>query len=198
MLPHLPTSVINFGSNSGVNPAKPSSVQSSYNQKWMDRYMKKSYFLNDPVTHIGMQPITRTICQIIPEQFRQSELYEEAKCFDADANAVVTSLYGGNKMILAAKLDATSTQEMNDLKTSTIKMHRIEIASRVDLLTDRQLEVMELAEEGNSQKAIAAEMGISIPGVAQHKIAICKTLDILNWTCALNAYSLQKWGNLSA
>lgn len=91
------------------------------------------------------------------------------------------------------ELDPRATASIQHACQAT---HRIELLKNLDLLTDTQIDLMEMAEEGFLDKEIASEFGISLSAIAQRKQAICKAVGTDCFKSTLRLYTLQKWGGL--
>ena len=65
----------------------------------------------------------------------------------------------------------------------------VAVKERNDLLTSRETEVLQLIAEGNANKQIAAELGISIKTVEHHRQELMKKLDI-HEVAGLTRYSI--------
>ena len=113
------------------------------------------------------------------------------KCMDYGASAFVTKTSGKNNLVNALRLvvaggvyispeliDKINESQENDAKNS-------EDEQRVNSLTNRQKEVLELVCEGSSNKEIANLLGLSDNTVKIHVTAILRSLDVSNRTQAV-------------
>lgn len=184
----------NWALNSGTNPLIPSDVQSTYSPTWRQTYLDNQLHKSDPVAHKAMTALIRRKPININQTDYSGSMFEEANACGAAANVVCTSYFGGNIMIIGAVVDAPNSSTLHaELQKSLGATHRASIIGKLEQLTDRQLDVMELAEMGMTAAQIAADMGVSTQAVAKHKAAICKALSLRSFSAAVNAYSLEKW-----
>ena len=113
------------------------------------------------------------------------------KCMDYGASAFITKTSGKNNLVNALRLvvaggvyispeliDKINESQENDAKNS-------EDEQRVNSLTNRQKEVLELVCEGSSNKEIANLLGLSDNTVKIHVTAILRSLDVSNRTQAV-------------
>lgn len=173
----------------GTNPvAIGHSMGSKYGSDWTELYMSRSYFKTDPVALIGATTKTSgLIC--IPSSEMRGEVYEEAASHGASADAVVVSTFGGSKMIVGGITGGLSDAGKNEALKSVRLEHRKLLADRIADLSDRQFDVLDLAESGHNTKGIAANMGISVTAVNGHKATICERLSVTSWDPVVELYS---------
>lgn len=65
------------------------------------------------------------------------------------------------------------------------------VKKEIDLLTSRQVEVLQLVAEGRPNKQIAAELNVSVKTVQNHRQQLMKKLDI-HETAGLTRYAISK------
>lgn len=186
-----------FAINAGRNPFNPSNIFCTYPKTWLDKYLRNEWHKIDPVAEAAKVSLkTRRAVPIVGD-VTNSALYEEAKEFNAAANLALTTYYGGNLLILGAVVDDPTDKNLQSaILQSSQLTQRILTIERIDSLTDRQLDVLELGDMGLDAANIAAELGIGAAMVAKHKRQICQALEVASWATAVNAYSLEKWGGL--
>ena len=113
------------------------------------------------------------------------------KCMDYGASAFITKTSGKNNLVNALRLvvaggvyispeliDKINESQENDATNS-------EDEQRVNSLTNRQKEVLELVCEGSSNKEIANLLGLSDNTVKIHVTAILRSLGVSNRTQAV-------------
>ena len=78
-----------------------------------------------------------------------------------------------------------------DAYARTLSGKNPNIEDSYELLTDREREIFQMLAEGNSNKAIAASLGLSVHTVETHRIRLMKKLDVHNTAeLVLHAVSL--------
>jgi len=188
-----------FALNAGTDPFRPGLLRSTYSSDWIEKYLQNQWYNDDPVAKMASQSLMQRRPVPILGKATECDVYEEARSYGADANIVFATPYGGNILIVGANVDnPTSPLTQKALSDAAQLAHRFAMIERLQLLTDRQFEVLELAECGHQGARIAAELGITETAVARLKSRICETLDVRNWNTAVNCYSIEKWGALVA
>lgn len=188
-----------FALNTGINPYQPNYVLSTYRHEWTKKYLQKQWYRTDPVALRARESLISRRAIVLTQSDIECEIYEEARSYGSDANIVFANYFGGNIMIVGAKIDnPTAPSALGEFAEATRLAHRLSIIDKLSGLTDRQIEVLELADDGLLVAQIAAEMGVTEPAVNRLKKRICEALDVTQWNTAVNAYSLEKWGGLVA
>ncbi len=90
-------------------------------------------------------------------------------------------------------LDRRSAQEAELACKAT---HRQIMVARLSGLSDAQIDILEMYEEGLLDKEVAGELNVSISAVAQRKQAICHHLGVNSFRVVMGVYSVAKWGSI--
>jgi DNA-binding CsgD family transcriptional regulator len=189
----------NFALNAGRNPFVPNDVVTTYPSTWLEIYLQNRWFKLDPVAINAPRCLSKRKPVLVPAQEFEGGFYEEAKLYSAAANIVVGTYFGGNTMIVGAIVDHPDSEPQKmELQNAAEATHRLLIIEKLDSLSDRQFEVLDLADLQYRTAQIAAEMSISEQAVSKHKRNICDALNVQSWQAAVNCYSLTKWGSIVA
>jgi DNA-binding CsgD family transcriptional regulator len=187
----------NYGANVGANPINPTHVITNYSQNWQRKYFENKYHLIDPVVEcVKFQPAPNFLVRI-PISFYRHPLFEEARSFGVRPTNVIGRRIGDLSIICAFLFDGnTSTLKLISERCEQ-EVWRV-YENKIENLTLRQMEVLELSERGLCSKQIAAEMGLSYAAVAKHRRKILKDFDCASFNIALLAYARVKWRTLSS
>lgn len=175
---------------------EPACANTTFPDVWHHTYFKNQFYRIDPVFAFAAQAGRRSGVKLLTPTEMNSDLFEEAELYRADSNVVCVSFFGGNRMILGAVNHELDDRATPDCLSVAQRQHRLELTRNLELLTEPQADLLELAEEGLKDKEIAAEFGISLSAVAQRKKVICDKVGVSNFTATLQLYSLAKWGGI--
>ncbi len=75
-------------------------------------------------------------------------------------------------------LDLVQKAIEESVATADIHLHRAAVQARIELLTPREREVMDLVVEGATNKLIAARLGISEKTVESHRAKVMEKIDV--------------------
>lgn len=197
---HLPVQAKfdSFGYVTLVNGQTPEDAVTTFPDQWKELYFSNEFFRFDPVFHFANSMLRRSGATLLSKDQMNGDLFDAAEQFDANSNFVSVSHYGGNTMVFGGvntDLDYNAISDCHSLCRAT---HRLELAKKLAALTDAQLDLMDMAEEGHPDKEIASELGVSMSAIAQRKQAVCSQVGVASFRAALQLYSLDKWGGMIA
>lgn len=75
-------------------------------------------------------------------------------------------------------LDLVQKAIGESVESADIHLQRVAVRARIDLLTPREREVMDLVTEGATNKLIAARLGISEKTVESHRAKVMEKIDV--------------------
>ncbi|MBP0483977.1 autoinducer binding domain-containing protein [Sagittula salina] len=171
---------------------------STFSAGWQDRYFAGKFYLADPVISFGLHGAAGSRITILPEKVRKTPLYEEARAFGAESNVAAVSHFGGSTRLFGGVNLDLDERVLPRLLGSVQMDHRRDLAQGLQRLSDIQIDLLDLAEEGHPEKVIAAELGVSLSTIAQRKRAICNAMGMTVWRSVLQLYTWNKWGGLVA
>ncbi len=176
----------------------PDDAITTFPNQWKALYFENEFYKNDPIFLFANNMLRRSGATLLSPDQMNGDLFDAAEQFDANSNFVSVSHYGGNTMVFGGvntELDHRTISDCHNLCRAT---HRLDLARKLANLTNAQLDLMDLAEEGHPDKEIASELGVSMSAVAQRKQSVCSHVGVSSFRAALQLYSLDKWGGLIA
>lgn len=188
----------NFGYTVSTGEADASCATSTFPAAWVERYFREGLHQVDPIFKFANQHRRRCGHRILSDRDMGNPLFEEAKTAGADSNIMITDYFGGSTMVLGGVNHDLTEENIGEAVFACRATHRQEIASRIRLLTDKQVDLLELTEMGWRDIEISHELGISVSAISQRKSAICSTLGLTNFQTAAQLYSAQKWSGIIA
>ena len=176
----------------------PVSAVTNFAAEWHEKYFEEEFFRIDPVFKFSAKCGLRSSAMLLSHKDMASALFEEARGFGADSNFISVSHFGGNRMIFGGVNHDLDRRAVSAAHLECRKAHRQILVQKVPDLTDTQLDLLDLSEEGLLDKQIAIELGISVSAVAQRKKVICAKIGVTSFPTAVSLYSTWKWGGLTA
>lgn len=176
----------------------PQQAVTTFPDQWHQKYFQDQLFEVDPIFEFAERNANRTASMLLEEAQMQSELFEEAKCFDANSNFVCASHIAGSSLVFGGVNPDLDDRKVADCQNLVQQTHRLELIKRFEGLTDAQRDVLDMSDEGLLDKQIASELGISLSAVAQRKKAICQQIGTGSYQPTLALYSVAKWGAIVA
>lgn len=188
----------NYGFTISEGEADASCVTSTFPAAWVEKYFEEGFNRIDPIFRFASQHRRRCGYRILTPEDMSNPLFEEAKTTGADSNIMITDYFGGSTMILGGVNHDLTDEAIGDAVFACRATHRQEIAKRLRLLTEKQVDLLELTEMGWRDNEISHELAISTSAVSQRKSAICSTLGLTNFQAAAQLYSAHKWSGIIA
>jgi len=176
--------------------ADPSAAISTFPVEWVGKYFANGFDKIDPVFHFAVAAGNRSKSTLLNATQMASDLFDEARIYNADSNVVATSYLGGSKMVFGGVNSDLDTRVLPDVQKTCDAAHREILMGRFDTLTDAQIDVLEMVDEGHGDKEIAAEFGVTINAIAQRKAAICNNIGCDRFNSIAGLYSVYKWGGI--
>lgn len=197
---HLPVQAKfdSFGYVTLTNGQTPEDAITTFPDQWKELYFKNAFYKYDPIFHFSNSMLRRSGATLLSSKQMNGDLFDAAEQFDANSNFVSVSHYGGNTMVFGGVNSDLDQRTISDCHSLCRATHRLDLARKLANLSDAQLDLMELAEEGHPDKEIASELGVSMSAVAQRKQVVCSQVGVTSFRAALQLYSLDKWGGLIA
>ncbi|AUC54277.1 hypothetical protein CDO87_14305 [Sagittula sp. P11] len=168
-------------------------ANSTFSSGWEDIYFRERYHLVDPVIGFGQANFGRSAATVLDPAQMAGALFEEARAHSADSNVAMVSHFGGSTRIFGGVNHDLDARALPVALESLQADHRRDLAAGLRRLSDMQLDLLDLAEEGHSDKVIANELGVSHSLIAQRKRAICETMGMTCWRGVVQLYTLDKW-----
>ncbi len=172
------------------------SAKTTFPPRWHTTYFKRNFNKIDPTFTFARSNYRTSSARLLTKEEMNTNLFEEARLFGADSNFVCVSHFSGNQMIFGGvnkDLDARAVQKCQILCQKT---HRFELAQKLRKLSDAQVDLMEMSEEGLRDKEISFELGVSLSAIAQRKKAICNIVGTDSFRATLQLYSMIKWAGI--
>jgi len=171
-------------------------VTSTFSASWVEKYFREGFDQIDPIFKFAEQNKRRCGFKQLTDIDMQTPLFEEAKAVSADSNIMITDFLGGSTMVLGGVNPDFSSQHLIEAQEVCKLTHRQVMTDRIEHLTDKQIDLLELIEMGLRDSEISYELGISSSAIAQRKKAICGTLGLTNFQTAAQLYTARKWSGL--
>lgn len=176
--------------------ATVASVTTTFSPSWVQKYFREGYDKIDPIFKFARQNKRRCGFKQLSDFDMQSPLFEEAKAVSADSNIMITDFLGGSTLVLGGVNSDFSPHHFNEAMEACKLTHRQVVADRIDHLTDKQIDLMELVEMGLRDNEISHELEICTSAVAQRKKAVCSALGLTSFQTAAQIYTARKWSGL--
>ncbi|PIE13793.1 MAG: hypothetical protein CSA70_03500 [Rhodobacterales bacterium] len=177
---------------------QPNGATTTFPEEWEHRYFEHRFHEIDPVFDFARSNHRQSAASILTDDQMATPLFEEARLFGADSNFLCVSNLGGNTMVFGGVNHHLGEEHVSEARKLCQATHRLDLMRRLSNLTDPQIDVMEMAEEGMLDKEIASDLGVTISAVNQRKQAICKQVGTSSFKVTLGLYSLWKWGGIAA
>lgn len=177
---------------------EPSHATTTFPEQWHETYFENEFHRTDPVFSFASKNIRQSNASLLAHSQMTGDLFDAAREYDAASNFVSVSHFGGNTLVFGGvntDLDDRALARCHELCRAT---HRIELSKRIESLTDAQIDLLELAEEGCLDKEISQQLQVSMSAIAQRKQAVCAHIGVSAFRAALQLYSLDKWGGMIA
>lgn len=176
----------------------PQRAVSTFPVAWQTRYFENQLFDIDPIFDFASRNKRRSTAELLDKSLMESPLFEEARTYDADSNFMCTCNFGGNTLVFGGVTDDLPPEMVDHCLDLCKQTHRLELSRKLEELTNSQLDLMQLTEEGLKDKEISVELGIGMSAIAQKKKAICDKIGTDSFRSVVQLYSAVKWGPVIA
>ena len=186
----------NYGHTISSQHATRDCVVSTFSDDWVDKYFANGFEQIDPVFKFAMKNRRRCAASALSPEDMRSPLFEEARAYGADSNIMITDYIGGSTMVLGGVNPDLTAENLGEAIQACKAVHRQSLLDRLGLLSEKQIDLLELVEMGLKDAEISFELGVSPSAIAQRKRAICNTLGITSFPVAAQIYTADKWSGL--
>lgn len=173
-----------------------SEMDTNFGDGWEQKYVSEDFARIDPVIGKVASSGARSTTYLLSEREMSSELFEEAKAYNANSNFGSVSMFGGSCMVVGGVNADLDERALPRIQAKCYKLHLQLLMQKIDRLRTPQIELLELSEEGLLEKEIAYELGISQSAIVQRKKTICGNVGVASFKAAVSLYTMRKWSGI--
>jgi len=187
-----------FGFVTLMQGQQPVSATTTFPSRWHQTYFENKLFMQDPIFAFAAQNVKKSTGALLSQNQMSGDLFDAAREFDAASNFVSVSHFAGSSFVFGGVNPDLTNKAVPECQRLCQATHRLALSKRIESLTDTQIDLLEMAEEGFLDKEIAEELGVSMSAIAQRKKAICNHVGVTSFRASLQLYALDKWGGIVA